>query len=158
MNKNQITFFCSVFFLFVAGAGIVWAQSSKGGSKPPAVVVEERVPAFVERTFTAWDVDKNGMLSRSEFEQGWKSIRRVQRNQQQVLRERFGEMDRNRNQAIDSDEYQRLVLIQRAGSAAPPLSDFDTNGNGKLELDEYLTLVHKQSMANAAAGRRQEKR
>lgn len=98
------------------------------------------------------------MLSRSEFEQGWKSIRRVQRNQQQVLRERFGEMDRNRNQAIDSDEYQRLVLIQRAGSAAPPLSDFDTNGNGKLELDEYLTLVHKQSMANAAAGRRQEKR
>lgn len=138
-------------------AGAVQAQQSARGGES-AGAVEEPTPAVVGQTFTAWDTDGNGVLSRLEFENGWKSIRRLRRDHRQALRKRFDEMDANRNRAIDPDEYRRLTLIQHAGRAAPPLSDFDTNGNGRLEFDEYMALVRRQSAAGMAAGHGRGKR
>lgn len=111
----------------------------------------EPVPAFVDQAFTAWDSNKDGALSRVEFENGWKSVRQLQRrNADAGLRTQFSSMDRNKNGGIDPDEYSSLLLIKRAGTQAPPLSQFDANRNGRLEFAEYQVLVRQESAAASA--------
>ena len=113
-----------------------------------AGIMAEPVPPFVDQAFSAWDRNKDGLLSKAEFENGWRSIRQSRRRNADVnLRRQFDAMDRNKNGGIDSNEYSNLVLVKRAGNLAPPMSEFDANHNGKLEFSEYQELVRTQAQA-----------
>ena len=57
------------------------------------------------------------------------------------LRNQFGTVDVNKNNAIDPAEYGTLVLVKQAGKNAPQMSTFDGNRDGKLGFGEYVKLV-----------------
>ena len=126
----------------VASAG--WAQQAPA-SKPPAAAA-----AQVNATFSAWDADKNGVLSRSEFEAGWMVLRQAAEAQER-LRAQFHKVDSNGNGAIDAGEYPNLLLVKGAGAAALPLSSFDANKDQRLEFGEYVSLVRRMSASKPAA-------
>lgn len=113
----------------------------------PAAAPQER-PA--DAMFRAWDANKDGSLSKEEFRAGWAGLRqRAAANAEARLRVQFDRADANDDQAIDANEYKSLLLVRRAGDAAPPLSRFDASKDGKLQFEEYLVLV--QELAPRAA-------
>ncbi|MCL6619580.1 MAG: EF-hand domain-containing protein [Thermomonas hydrothermalis] len=123
----------------------------------PAQQAKPAMPApgqdEVEQTFKAWDRNGDGQLSREEFRTGWQQLQEALRLQQ-ALRRQFASLDSNHDGAIDASEYGNLLLIKRAGKAAPPLARFDSNGDGKLQFAEYVKLVQTlapQQSAPAAA-------
>jgi Ca2+-binding EF-hand superfamily protein len=132
----------SLVLLLSAVAGS--AQGATAATPPPAVAAQ------VNATFNAWDSDKNGVLSRAEFEAGWMVLRQGAEVQER-LRLQFHKVDANGNGAIDAAEYPSLLLVKSAGSAALPLSAFDTNKNQRLEFAEYVGLVRRMSAGNRAA-------
>ena len=98
----------------------------------------------VEAIFARWDTDRNGLL----FSKGWAEQAVAARKSameavQEGLQAQFDAIDANDNAAIDADEYDGLVLVQRAGSAAPALAAFDANGDARLQYAEYLQLVRR---------------
>jgi Ca2+-binding EF-hand superfamily protein len=100
--------------------------------------------AMIDAMFKAWDADHNGVLSQAEFRKGWDSIRdRAEAKVETRLREQFDKVDANGNGAVDAGEYGKLLLVQRAGKSAPPLSTFDRNGDQRLDFDEYMTLISR---------------
>lgn len=126
---------------------IVLAQAAGAqAAGKPAATADTSVPPEIDAAFTAWDLDKNGVLSRAEFRSGWVALRRAGELQTR-LRAQFHAVDANKNDAIDAGEYNSLVLVQRAGKSAPPLSTFDTNKDQRLEFDEYLQLVQRLAPA-----------
>lgn len=100
--------------------------------------------------FKAWDKDRNGSLSLVEFRTGWQQVQRVAEMQAR-LRNQFGAVDVNKNNAIDPAEYGTLVLVKQAGKNAPQMSVFDANRDGKLAFGEYVRLV--QALAPQDAGK-----
>ena len=94
------------------------------------------------QAFDALDVDRNGTLSREEFQAGYLGLQR-QITIQVQLRARFDALDGNQDGAIDAREYPQLELIKGAGKAAPPLSDFDIDHSRSLSFAEYGTLVRR---------------
>jgi hypothetical protein len=92
--------------------------------------------------FDVLDVDRNGALSRHEFEVGYAGLQRLAALQAR-LGERFDALDANHDAAIDAGEYMQLELIKAKGRAAPPLSEFDADHNEALSFAEYETLVRK---------------
>lgn len=131
-------------FVLLLSATAGWAQGTSASKPPPAVAAQ------VNATFNAWDSDKNGALSRTEFEAGWMVIRQAAETQER-LRMQFHKVDANGNGAIDAGEYSNLLLVKNAGSAALPLSSFDTNKNQRLEFDEYVGLVRRMSATRSVA-------
>ena len=109
----------------------------------------------VEAIFARWDTDRNGLLSRDEFSKGWAEQAVAARKSameavQEGLQAQFDAIDANDNAAIDADEYDGLVLVQRAGSAAPALAAFDANGDARLQYAEYLQLVRRMAATQRA--------
>lgn len=102
-----------------------------------------------DATFAALDMDDSGALSLQEFRNGWRNMRRASGTRR--LNRRFHALDANHNNAIDAGEYPKMVLLRRAGKAAPPLATFDANHNGRLELAEYLALVNHLTQRRTAA-------
>jgi len=100
--------------------------------------------------FKAWDKDHNGSLSPMEFRAGWQQVQRITETQAR-LRQQFGVVDANKNNAIDPAEYGSLLLIKNAGKTAPQMAAFDANHDGKLGFAEYVTLV--QTLAPQEAGK-----
>lgn len=131
-----------LLLMLAASAG--WAQQANAAKPPPAAVAQ------VNSTFTAWDSDKNGVLSRNEFEAGWMVLRQAAEAQER-LRAQFHKVDANGNGAIDAGEYPNLLLVKQAGAAALPLSSFDTNKNQRLEFGEYIALVRRMSASRPVA-------
>jgi hypothetical protein len=89
--------------------------------------------------FGSWDTDKNHSLSLDEFKLGWQRAR-----EGQVVARMAGlfrAVDANHDGLLQPAEYANLPLIKRAGSAAPPLSTFDTNKSNSLDKQEYLRMV-----------------
>lgn len=125
-------------FALLLAATAAWAQQATTRKPPPAAAAQ------VNATFTAWDSDKNGVLSRAEFEAGWMVLRQAAEAQER-LRAQFHKVDANGNAAIDAGEYPNLLLVKHAGAAALPLSSFDTNKNQRLEFGEYVGLVRRMS-------------
>lgn len=106
-----------------------------------------------DAVFAAWDTDHDGMLSRAEFDRAWEGLReRAEARVESRLREQFDKVDANRNGAVDAGEYGHLVLVQRAGKSAPPLSAFDADHDGRLAFGEYLTLVGRLAATARAPG------
>jgi Ca2+-binding EF-hand superfamily protein len=132
----------AIVLMLAASSG--WAQQA-APAKPPAAAA-----AQVNATFTAWDSDKNGVLSRNEFEAGWMVLRQAAETQER-LRAQFHKVDANGNGAIDAGEYPNLLLVKSAGAAALPLSSFDANKNQRLEFGEYVSLVRRMSANRPAA-------
>jgi len=147
MNKRILAGLGSgLFCLCLAQVACAQAAASK-----PAATGDKTIPPEISAAFTAWDADKNGMLSLAEFQNGWLTMRRAAEMQAR-LRTQFHAVDANRNNAIDASEYTSLVLVKRAGKSAPPLSTFDTNKDQRLEFGEYLGLVqHMAAQAQPAA-------
>lgn len=141
--------------LFLVAAAAFCASSASAQDKPapatkpaaakPAAaksIAAEPVPPRVDATFRLWDGDRNGVLSLQEFRNGWIALRRegVRDSRQ---RAQFDKVDANDNGAIEAGEYQKLLLVERAGKSAPALAAFDANGNGRLEFVEYQDMVRK---------------
>ena len=138
MIRSSLRGACLV--LTFAAAGVVHAQQPATAAKP-AVAPK---PDLAADTFRNWDKDGSGDLSLVEFRAGWQQAQQVA-NVQMRLRQQFGRVDLNDDNAIDASEYAKLVLIRNAGTAAPPMARFDTNANGTLQFGEYAALVQALS-------------
>jgi Ca2+-binding EF-hand superfamily protein len=96
-------------------------------------------PVGANEVFARWDKDHNKTLSQDEFKAGWDQ---VQANLLVFkLRENFSAMDSNRNGVLDATEYANLELVRKAGTAAPPMSAFDSNKSQGLDFKEYLAFI-----------------
>lgn len=133
------------------------AAQARPGAQPaqqpsPAGVRAEPVPPQVDAAFKAFDTDHDGSLSLAEFRAGWQAMRQGgAQNAQARLQQQFRELDANGNGGIDRTEYPNMVLVKRAGSAAPPFSEFDRDGSQKLEFAEYVALVQRLSARAGAS-------
>lgn len=145
MNKTLLAG-TGILSLFLAQA----AYAQAAATTTTAATADKTVPPEIDAVFAAWDLDKNGALSLNEFRSGWVALRRAGEMQAR-LRTQFHTVDANKNDAIDASEYGNLVLIQRAGKSAPPLSTFDTNKDQRLEFDEYVELVQRMAAAEREA-------
>ena len=127
-----------IVLAMIAGLAMspAWAQQ---GAKPAAAQARPAADPAAE-AFKAWDKDASGNLSLVEFRAGWQQVQRVAEMQAR-LRNQFGTVDVNKNNAIDPAEYGSLVLVKQAGKNAPQMSVFDANRDGKLGFGEYVKLV-----------------
>ena len=114
-----------------------------------AGVQAQAQPDRMDKAFEAWDTDHNGVLSRAEFEAGWRAV--VERGIAARLRSQFEKLDRNDDNGLDGAEYASLALVMQAGKDAPALAAFDANGDKRLQFDEYIASVRTL----AAAARKQ---
>jgi glucose/arabinose dehydrogenase len=132
------------------------AQTPAATARPAAAGVRaEPVPPQVDAAFKAFDTDRNGSLSLAEFRSGWQTMRRSGAQTVQArLQQQFKQVDANGNGGIDRTEYSGLVLVKRAGSAAPPFSEFDRDGSQKLEYAEYAELVRRLGTAQTGTAPR----
>ncbi|EIL95307.1 EF-hand domain-containing protein [Rhodanobacter spathiphylli] len=92
--------------------------------------------------FHAVDANKDGALSPQEFAAGYAAVQRLMTLEIR-LREQFGRVDADHGGSIDAGEYARLMLVRRAGAAAPPLAAFDADGNGSLNFAEYVAAIRR---------------
>ncbi len=136
----------------IAGLAIFAVFDSLAAQTAPAngAIVAEQVPARVAAIFAAWDINKDKVLSQQEFVAGWRNLQRAAA-EEAVLQRQFNLVDADRSGAIDGKEYRNLLLIKRAGKAAPLLSSFDANSNQRLEFPEYLDLVRRMTTTPRSA-------
>lgn len=128
-------------------AGLLLAAGSGAGAR--AQTQAHAPSARMDKAFEAWDTDHNGVLSRTEFDAGWRAV--VERGIAARLRTQFEKLDRNDDNGLDGAEYASLALVMQAGKDAPALSVFDANGDKRLQFDEYIASVRTL----AAAARKQ---
>jgi hypothetical protein len=96
-------------------------------------------PVGADTLFAAWDKNKDGVLSKDEFRAGWTAAR--DEAVLQRLHAEFTRRDEDGSGKIDTAEYAKLAIVQRAGKDAPMLSAFDGNKDNALEFEEYLDFV-----------------
>ena len=132
-------------------AGMAWAQAAAPAPSPQASPLRaEPSPPQVDATFAAWDRDHNGALSLQEFRDGSRGMRR-KAGVRDRLHQQFEAVDADGNDAIDAAEYGKLLLVERAGNGAPPLSMFDTDKDQRLQFPEYLALVRHMTERRTVA-------
>ena len=146
MSTTRKTMVALAGGLLLLGVQAAAAQTAPVNAKPAQAAAQD--PAA--EAFKAWDKDRNGSLSLVEFRTGWQQVQRVAEMQAR-LRNQFGTVDVNKNNAIDPAEYGSLVLVKQAGKNAPQMSVFDANRDGKLAFGEYVRLV--QALAPQDAGK-----
>lgn len=117
----------------VAAAG----DATTGPLTPPATTATTAASIF-----HAVDANKDGALSPQEFAAGYAAVQRLMTLEIR-LREQFGRVDADHGGSIDASEYARLMLVRRAGAAAPPLATFDADGNGSLNFAEYVAAIRR---------------
>ena len=96
--------------------------------------------------FASLDADRDGTLSRAEFRAGHAALQRAIAAEAR-LREQFRSVDRDRSGGLEANEYAQLILVQRAGAAAPAFATFDADGDAKLGFGEYLVAVRRLASA-----------
>jgi Ca2+-binding EF-hand superfamily protein len=133
--------------MFLLSAAIATFAPAATAANPPAgtAAADTRVDA----TFAAWDTNKDHQLSLAEFKAGWAELQKASAAEAALIRQ-FQSMDTDHNGALDANEYANLLLVKRAGKAAPPLSAFDANKDQRLEFGEYVALVRKLGAQPAA--------
>jgi hypothetical protein len=124
------------------------AQSTPAREAAPLRAEPSRTNA--DAVFAAWDADHNGALSLQEFRDGSRGMRRTAGIRGR-LHGQFEAVDANGNDAIDAAEYGKLLLVEKAGKGAPPLSMFDANKDQRLQFPEYLALVRHMTERRTAA-------
>lgn len=118
------------------------AAAAPPAPSAPATPASADVDARINAMFTAWDANKDHQLSPAEFKAGWIALQQAAAVEA-ALHRQFDAMDANHDGALDAGEYANLMLVKRAGKAAPPLSAFDVNKDQRLEFGEYVALVRK---------------
>lgn len=146
MIRNMMLALSGGVLLLAAQAASAQAAPANTNAKPAQAAAQDSAG----EAFKAWDKDRNGSLSLVEFRTGWQQVQRVAEMQAR-LRNQFGTVDVNKNNAIDPAEYGSLVLVKQAGKNAPQMSVFDANRDGKLAFGEYVKLV--QALAPQDAGK-----
>lgn len=132
----------------VATALVLCAASAATSAAPVAAAGDAATvpPATTATTaasiFHAVDANKDGALSPQEFAAGYAAVQRLMTLEIR-LREQFGRVDADHGGSIDASEYARLMLVRRAGAAAPPLAAFDADGNGSLNFAEYVAAIRR---------------
>jgi hypothetical protein len=132
----------------VATALVLCAASAATSAAPVAAAGDAATvpPATTATTaasiFHAVDANKDGALSPQEFAAGYAAVQRLMTLEIR-LREQFGRVDADHGGSIDASEYARLMLVRRAGAAAPPLATFDADGNGSLKFAEYVAAIRR---------------
>lgn len=132
----------------VATALVLCAASAATSAAPAAAAGDAAtVPLTPPATtaasiFHAVDANKDGALSPQEFAAGYAAVQRLMTLEIR-LREQFGRVDADHGGSIDASEYARLMLVRRAGAAAPPLATFDADGNGSLNFAEYVAAIRR---------------
>ena len=131
---------CAALILAASLAGSALAQqAAKPAPAPSAGAAANGQQGSPDQLFTQWDADKNGQLSRKEFNQGWEQAREASLIGR--LEAQFKSMDADRNGVLDEKEYGNLPMIKRTGPGGPRLAVFDTDKSGKLDFREYLIMV-----------------
>jgi hypothetical protein len=100
--------------------------------------------------FSTLDTDRDGQLSPQEFRAGYAALQKAIAIELR-LREQFRTVDTDGSGALDTGEYSRLVLVQQAGAAAPPLATFDADRSGGLGFAEYVDAVRALAAGAAKA-------
>ncbi|WP_350016521.1 EF-hand domain-containing protein [Rhodanobacter sp. IGA1.0] len=132
----------------VATALVLCAASAASSAAPAAAtggVATAPLPppaTTAASIFHAVDANKDGALSPQEFAAGYAAVQRLMTLEIR-LREQFGRVDADHGGSIDAGEYARLMLVRRAGAAAPPLAAFDADGNGSLNFAEYVVAIRR---------------
>ena len=135
-NRNNLAALAAVVALAFAGAA---AAQTAGTAKAAAPAANKPRVATPDETFALWDKDKNKALSLEEFKAGYQMVQA--QGTVRKLHGNFAAMDKNKSGSLESDEYANLELIKKAGTKAPPLSNFDADKNGRLEFKEYLVMI-----------------
>ena len=104
-----------------------------------------------EATFNAGDANHDHQLSLAEFQGGSAAMQKASEIQM-VLGHQFQAVDADKSGAIAANEYGNLLLVKRAGKAAPTLSTFDANHDQQLQFAEYVQLVRKLGAPTPTAG------
>lgn len=120
---------------------------------PMAAAQVQSQPDATGKTFDAWDADRNGVLSRAEFDNGWRAL--VGRGVEARLHSQFDKLDRNDDGGLDGAEYASLALVLQAGKDAPALDTFDANGDKRLQFNEYIASIRALVAVNRKPGRTQ---
>lgn len=129
--------------LMAAAAAVAQAAVPAAGTQP-----QDGTGAI----FAALDTNKDGTLSRQEFQAGYPGLARAIALELR-LREQFQALDADHSGAIEAGEYANLELVRRAGKSAPALAGFDANHDQKLEFAEYVVAVRRLA-TRAAAGKK----
>jgi hypothetical protein len=133
-----------VFVFALALSHVAAAQSPpRGGIASPTS------PSQIDKTFDAWDTNHDKTLSLEEFRAGARGTEAALAMRR--LQMQFKAVDKNHDGFIDAEEYKALLLVQRAGAAAPALSAFDANKDQKLDFVEYTSLVRSLASQPAPA-------
>ena len=119
-------------------AGLLFAVASTAAAQSQS--------SAAGKAFDAWDADRDGVLSRAEFDNGWGAM--AARNVAVRLRSQFDRLDRNSDGSLDGAEYAHLALVLQAGKAAPALEAFDADGDKRLQFNEYVSSVRTMAGAN----------
>lgn len=126
------------------------AACAQTTATPPAAAASASAPAMADKVFAAWDSDKSGSLSESEFKAGWNAMRQALELQEH-LRAQFNTVDVDKSGYIDAKEYANLVLVKKAGASAPPFSTFDSNKNQRMDFVEYINFVKQMTAPKPAS-------
>jgi Ca2+-binding EF-hand superfamily protein len=114
-----------------------------------ALLAATTAQAGAQGPFAALDANHDGALSAQEFQSGYPGLVRAIEIELR-LRDQFHALDADRSGAIESGEYARMALVQRAGTTAPALARFDSNHDQKLNFAEYLAAVRALAAPPAA--------
>jgi hypothetical protein len=125
-----------------SGTPAVAAQTVPSAATRPA-------SAQAAGVFEALDTNKDKTLSLQEFQTGYAGVQHAIAREAR-LREQFRTIDADHNGAIEAGEYTNLVLVKRAGTAAPALSAFDADKDQKLGFAEYVAAVRQLSALQPA--------
>lgn len=130
--------------LFLATAGLLLTAVAQSADAQPAAVVTQPAQDHVgtDGVFAALDTNKDGTVSRLEFQAGYPGLARAFVVELR-LRDQFQLLDANRSGAIEASEYANLELVKRTDKNAPGFATFDINKNQKLEFPEYIAAVRQ---------------
>ncbi|BCT91871.1 hypothetical protein LYSHEL_08950 [Lysobacter helvus] len=118
-------------------APVAFAQQQAG--KPVAAPAAAEQGQGADAMFAAWDANHDGSISKDEFRAGFVQVRDALTVQR--LHAEFERRDANHDGKLQASEYAQMMLVQRAGKNAPPMSAFDKDKNQSLDFPEYLDAL-----------------
>ena len=138
----------SIVLIAALAAPVAFAQQpAKAPAAAPAQAAQG--PAGPDAMFAAWDTNHDGAISKDEFRAGYAAARDTMAVQR--LHVEFQRRDENHDGKLQANEYAQMMVVQRAGKGAPPMSAFDADKNQSLDFQEYLEALKTLAKPQPAA-------